>query len=332
MIKTFIKMKNTTYTIGIFLLLASMFIGCQNEDFTLGEIVTPSNVMLEFNVVGQDNENPYGDGSGLVNFTASADNAITYKYIFGDGTNDEVAPLGTIQHQFTKTGDATYIVTVIAYGTAGVSSSSSTQVTVNSAFEDPEAMKFLSGENVGDGKTWYWAYNVPLFVGLGPLEGDYGNGDFAWESWWNSIQPYDAEKSCMFDDEFVFTRTENGLTFEQTSGPAYIPGAYADVIGVAGETCHGEDVVTTMYGVKNISFFPSTSKAALEGSYNQKPYRGTSFNISLGGFMGWYVGSSTYDIIYITEDEMEVRVIQAGSPYSDGGYAWYQKFTSIKPD
>ena len=81
-----------------------------------------------------------------------------------------------------------------------------------------------------------------------------------------------------------------------------------------------------MFGEKNVSFFPSSSKAALEGSYNEVPYRQTSFEISDGGFMGWYVGASTYDIISISDDELFVRIIQAGN-----GFAWYHRFTSTKP-
>lgn len=321
-------------TFKYFLLgLASLFslTSCEDDNFEVGDIITPTNVKLDFNIVGQDNDNLFGDGSGKVNFKASADNAITYKFIFGDGS-EEVAPSGAIQHRFSQTGDVTYVITVLAYGTAGISSSTSVQVTVNSAFEDPEVIKFLSGENVGDSKTWYWAYDEAKHVGMGPFEDNYGGGEFAYEGWWSSIQPYDPEKSCMYEDEFVFTKTENGLTFELTKGPAFIPGYYADRIGVEGETCHGEDVVPSMYGVKDVSIFPSSSKAALEGSYDQKPYRGTSFKISLDGFMGWYVGTSEYDIISISETEMRVRVITAGSPYSDGGAAWYHKFTSIKPE
>ena len=42
--------------------------------------------------------------------------------------------------------------------------------------------------------------------------------------------------------------------------------------------------------------------------------------------LGWFVGSSTYDIISISEDELFVRIIQAGD-----GFAWYQRFTSTNP-
>jgi beta-glucanase (GH16 family) len=42
--------------------------------------------------------------------------------------------------------------------------------------------------------------------------------------------------------------------------------------------------------------------------------------------MGWLVGSSTYDIISISNDELFVRIIEAGD-----GFAWYHRFTSTKP-
>ena len=69
--------------------------------------------------------------------------------------------------------------------------------------------------------------------------------------------------------------------------------------------------------------------SALEGSYGEDaagdpiPYRGTSFDISDGGFMGWYVGDVVYDIISITANTMHVRCIQEG-----GGFAWYARYKS----
>ena len=56
-------------------------------------------------------------------------------------------------------------------------------------------------------------------------------------------------------------------------GPAFVPASQALELGVDGDTCHGEDVATDMFGEKNVTFFPSSSKAALEGSYNNEPYR-----------------------------------------------------------
>lgn len=321
-------MKNFKFIYSISLIaLLGLLVGCQDDDSSLGEIITPSNVTLDYSIVGEDANNPYGDGSGFVTFTATADNEINYKFDFGDGS-DDIAPSGEITHRFTQVGVNTYTVVVNAIGTGGVMSSTSVDVEVYSSFTDPEAEALLSGPNEGDSKTWYWAADLPLHVGMGPVTDDYGGGDFAWPNWWNSIQPWDAEKYCMYSDEFVFTRTANGLTFEQTTGPAFVPGSYADIIGVGGDMCHDETVATEMYGVKNVSFFPSSSMAALEGSYYGTPYRQTSFEID-NGFMGWYVGSgsNTYDIISISEDYLQVRVIQEGN-----GAAWYLLFTSTMPE
>ncbi|ULC58443.1 family 16 glycosylhydrolase [Flaviramulus sp. BrNp1-15] len=318
-------MKNIKYYIGILITLAVASTSCQDDDVSVGDIIAPTGVTITAEILGVDAANPNGDGSGLVNFTATANNEITYQFNFGDGKTG-VAPSGEITHRFTNTGINKYTVVVNAVGTGGQTSSASVEVEVYSSFTDTEAENLLAGELVGDSKTWYWAADLPVHVGLGPVEDDYGNGEFAYEAWWNGIQPFDEEKYCMYSGEFVFTRTDNGLTFEQTVGPAFVPGAYADAIGVDGDVCHDETVATTMFGVKNVSFLPSTSKAALEGSYNDEPYRGTSFEISDGGFMGWYVGASTYDIISVTEDMLQVRIIQTGN-----GFAWYQIFTSSKP-
>ena len=318
-------MKNIKYYIGILITLAVVSTSCQDDDASVGDIIAPTGVTITAEILGVDAANPNGDGSGLVNFTATANNEITYQFNFGDGKTG-VAPSGEITHRFTNTGINKYTVVVNAVGTGGQTSSAAVELEVYSSFTDPEAENLLAGELVGDSKTWYWAADLPVHVGLGPVEDDYGNGEFAYEAWWNGIQPFDEEKYCMYSGEFVFTRTDNGLTFEQTVGPAFVPGTYADAIGVAGDVCHDETVATTMFGIKNVSFLPSTSKAALEGSYNDEPYRGTSFEISDGGFMGWYVGASTYDIISVTEDMLQVRIIQAGN-----GFAWYQIFTSSKP-
>ncbi|MGB0878980.1 MAG: family 16 glycosylhydrolase [Polaribacter sp.] len=304
--------------------IALTFFGCQENDYEFGDIITPSNVVITAEIIGVDASNPNGDGSGMVNFTARADNAISYVYYF-DGSAT-ASPSGNITKRFSRVGVNTYTVIVKANGKGGVSSTTSIDVEVFSSFTDVEAENFLSGANVGDSKKWYWQADVNTHVGLGPVTDDYGNGEFAYEAWWNTIGPFDSEKSCMYDNEFVFTRTANGITFEQTVGPAFVPGAYASEIGVAGDQCHDQTVATTMFGVKNVSFAPSSSKAAVEGSYNNEPYRGTTFEISDGGFMGWFVGASTYDIISITNDELIVRIIQVGD-----GFAWYHRFTSTKP-
>lgn len=310
--------KISQYTFIIIAVVSLTIYGCKDEDYELGDLVPPSDVSLTYEIVGADSENPYGDGSGKVSFTVTANNALTYNFDFGDGTDIETVPSGTITKQFAITGVNTYNVTAYAVGTGGITSSKADQVEVLSTFEDPDALEFLTG---GSSKTWYWAYDQAGFAGLGPTAEDYGNLEYTWAAWWQ-ISANDPDKACMYDAEFVFTKTgEFSLTYEQTVGQAWIPGTYAGKIGVDGDQCYGEDVAPALYGVKNVSFAPSTSLASIDGGY-----RGTTMNFSDGGFMCWWVGASSYDIIEITENTLTVRIKE------DDTYAWYHTFTSVKPE
>lgn len=319
-------MKNFKYIYIVLFSVLIAFYGCQENKYEVGELIAPSNVTFTAEIVGADANNPNGDGSGFIIFTATANDVINYQFDFGDGKKD-VDPTGVISHRYTEVGVNTYTVIVNATGTGGLSSSITTEVTIYSSFSDVEAENFLSGATVGDSKNWYWQADVSGFVSLGPVTDDYGNGEFAYGAWWPGPDAWADDRRCFFEsNEFVFTRTADGITFEQTVGPAYVPGTYAGTLGVGGDQCHDDTVATSMFGVKNVSFVPSESKAALEGSFNDQAYRGSSFELSDGGFMGWFVGASTYDIIKVTDDELIVRIIEDG-----GGFAWYHRFTSTKP-
>ena len=308
------------------------FFSCQENKYEIGNVIIPSNITVSMEVVGQDGANPNGDGTGFVIFTAKADNVTNYQFDFGDGKKN-VDPTGVIRHRYTEVGVNTYTVIINATGTGGLGSSITTEVTIFSSFSDVEAENILTGsaneQDFGSSKKWYWQANRSGHVSLGPVSDDYGNGEFAYGAWWPGPDAWDDEKGCMYDNEFIFTRTADGLTFEQTTGPAFVPGTYAGFLGIGKDQCHDDTVATDMFGVKNVSIVPSESKAALEGSYDTKDYRGTTFEISDGGFMGWFVGSGTYDIVYITNDELMVRVIE--DPASGAGAAWYHRFTSTKP-
>ncbi|MDB5013519.1 MAG: bglA 1 [Daejeonella sp.] len=69
------------------------------------------------------------DGSGSVNFTASADNAISYEYEFGNGDHKTVAT-GTTSYQYTLAGTNTYDVVVTARSSSGLSVKKTIQVIV----------------------------------------------------------------------------------------------------------------------------------------------------------------------------------------------------------
>ncbi len=304
--------------------IATFLISC-SKDKNFGDLIAPSALEASFEVQGANDANPHGDGTGFVNFTVTAKNATTFRIDFGDGRH-EMSPSGKFRHQYTKVGTNTYTAVISAVGIGGLMTSVQKEISVLSTFSDVEAENLLAGANVGDSKTWYWASDMEGFAGLGPQEANNGNGEFAYAAWWNA-SANDASRTCMYANSFIFKRTDSGITFEQTANEVFIPGAYGtDVLGLEKDRCYGTDVVKSIKGVKNVSFFPSSSKAAKEGKYNNKPYRGTAFEISDNGMMGWWVGASTYDIISVTNTTLIVRIMQPNSQY-----AWYHIFTSSKP-
>ena len=98
-------------TIVIFITSCEIDSFAESDEHSFGEIIAPSNVQITANVVGQDADNPNGDGSGEVEFTVTADNAISYKFVNG---MEQLQADGTTTMNFTSLGVNKY--TVVAIG------------------------------------------------------------------------------------------------------------------------------------------------------------------------------------------------------------------------
>ena len=95
-------MKNLKYLSILFLILFSLS-GCEEDDYELGPINSPSNLQVSVDIVGADDLNPYGDGSGVVNFAATANNASSYEFII-NGESAGVTSSGILQRIFSTVG------------------------------------------------------------------------------------------------------------------------------------------------------------------------------------------------------------------------------------
>ncbi|GGZ78114.1 family 16 glycosylhydrolase [Algibacter mikhailovii] len=319
------NIKYKYYGLGLFLALAMIFTGCQDDDQTFGAVKIPTNVTLTAEIICEDCTDADGDGSGLVNIVATASGALAYKFDFGDGFT-ETNQTGKVTHRFTSVGVNTYTVVVNAVGTGGVQSSTTMNVTVRSDFEDIEAKDFLSGGS-GNSKTWYWAADKPSNIALGSNVKDSPNpGDHTFPTFFNS-DPFHPDKLCMYDAELVFTQDADGnLTFQQVVGQAYVPGTVAGALGVDGDTCHGSDVAPALGIESSVALIPSSSIATEDA---QDPsYRGTSIFLSDGGFMSWYCINSLFEIITITNSTLYVRVVDGVDP----GLVWYCTFQTQNPN
>lgn len=302
--------------IAFSLLLLVFVISCQEDDHEFGDIIAPSNLSITAEIVGQDNANPDGDGSGQVIFTATADDAITYRFNFGDGSGDVSSPSGKTTHRFTNNGLNTYTVTLIATGLGGISSSKSMEVSVYSDFNPIDIKNLITG-GASNSKTWYWNAAVPGHLGVGPIEET--------DPIWYSAPPYDKlEVGCLYEDQLIFTQDENeNVTMELLNlGNTYFHRLEVeDELGLPNppeDTCYEYNTE----GINPISFAPSES--GIDSSISTQ----TSFVVQ-GGFMSYFLGNNDYEILSISETEMHVRILQT----EPSGFvlAWYQKFSTEDP-
>ncbi len=111
------------YMSGIFAFLFISICGCGKSGNSPAPQVPPSNLVVTA-VVSTDN-------SGNVSFTATADNAVTYDFDFGDGTIKAV-PTGKIDYKYSvNTGTNSFYVTVTAKSAGGLVITKSVPVVVN---------------------------------------------------------------------------------------------------------------------------------------------------------------------------------------------------------
>ena len=301
-----------------------LFVSCQEDKATFGDLNAPTNLTITAELVGKTAELPNGDGSGFVNFTAKAANAISYKIIFGDGETKN-APSGEYLKRYTKTGTHIYTVTVLASGKGGVTTTANIDIEVFSDFNDDEAVTFLTG---GASKKWYWSASEPGHLGVGkninPLDPNSPNHipsyyeAAAWE------KASSGDSSCLYENELTFSLDNGTLKYTlNNNGSTFFNTAFQSVAGGSAgfDFCYSYDTS----GTKTVNLSPSESVVAANGVPGQT--RGTMMNFSDGGFMGYYIGQSSYEILSITANRLYVRAVMGGNP----ALAWYHVFTTTKP-
>ncbi|RKS95715.1 glycosyl hydrolase family 16 [Flavobacterium limicola] len=306
--------------IALFTLL--LMVNCSKDDYSFGELAAPSNLQVEYEIIGKTVATPDGDGTGKVKFTIKADNAVSYKFVFSDGTSEN-APGGVYEKRFTKTGVNSYTVVVVASGKAGLTSNTTVDVKVLSTFSDDEAVTLLSG---GTSKKWYFSASEVGHLGVGPNN---SNADQNYYGFYYQAVAFEkagaASTSCLYDNVLTFSEVGGQLKFNlDNGGTTFFNKAFLSVAGGSGSDDSCLNYATT--GIKSVSLSPSESFVTKNPNAATQT-RGTLMTISDGGFMGYYIGQSTYEILALTENRMVVRAVQG----NDSGLVWYHTFTTTKP-
>ncbi|WP_072765456.1 family 16 glycosylhydrolase [Arenibacter nanhaiticus] len=279
-------MKHIIYS-SIFLLLSLGCYSCQEEDISVGEIIAPSNILITASIVGTDADNPYGDGSGTVHFSAEADNALSYQFVY----NDEVvaSPSGAKTYNFSNTGLHTYTVTVVAIGTGGLSSSASVEVEVLALYEPPADLVTMLTAN--SSREWRIKAEAAGHFGLGPV-----GGSIIAE--WFSAPAFDKAATGMYDDRFIFNT--DGTFTHKTQGTIFGKAAIIDVdLGPTTEDTPND--CCQEYENYPLEEYSTTWSLSAPGGVE-------TLSLSGIGFTGFYIGGShQYEIFRRSANEMVLR-------------------------
>ena len=279
-----------------FLVTLVLFSSCETENYEFGAIVAPTNLTITPVLVGKDANNPFGDGSGKVNITAKADNAVSYKFI-GNG-EEKIRTSGYLPFSFTKTGINKYTVTVVATGKGGVSSSKTIEIEVLALYEPPaELVKILNGNST---RTWRIKAEGNNHFGLGPVGGNVPT------EWYGA--PANAKSNTgMYDDRFTF---KSDLTFSHNvgaDGTVFGRKVLIEQLNGPGGTADGDDILQ----------YPFTSYNATYSFSEVNTYE--TITLTGKGFIGYYTGGNhQYRIFKRSANEMILSTVDGNN-----GFEWW---------
>lgn len=289
-------MKKLNNILSLFLISILSVTSCQDDDVPFGEIVVPSNIEVTVTYLDNGEESPApGLGSGEIKLSAKADHATAYQFVIQGQT--KLQKSGSTTHTFTTLGTNTYAVTVVAFGTAGASSSKTIEVEVQALYEPPADLLTMLTSN--SSRTWKIASEVNKHFGLGPI----GGAEFEYYG----AAPGDKANSGMYDDRYTFN--VDG-TFSHNVGPdGFVFGRdpLINELGGSGGTVNGADI-------EQYTFSSYTSQWALTA-----PNDVETLSLTGIGFIGYYVGGNhSYQIFSRSADEMILRTTDG-----NGEFDWW---------
>ncbi|MEQ9286349.1 MAG: glycoside hydrolase family 16 protein [Cyclobacteriaceae bacterium] len=293
-------------TLSIFYtLLMVTLIACGSDgDLVEDDIMDNANVLSDLqvtvNIEGKDANNPHGDGSGIVDISASAINATTYQFVH----NGQIfaVPAGSKTFTFETSGTHTYSITVIAIGEENTTIEET--VTFDVLFEYTPSADLITMLTGDSSKEWRIKFEKSGHLGS-------GHADEQTPNLW-SAKAYEKEDLGAYDDRFsfnvdgTFTHTTNG-NIHGKSGPMSL-----DLGGDQGLTPNSN---AEFENYPHNNYSESWTLSMVDGE--------ETLAFSNVGFHGYYVGGDhLYTIIFRSHSELSISTI------GSDGLKWFGILTT----
>lgn len=258
------------------------------ENFELGPVPTAEDASFTFTASSQ--------GENYLTFTNNSSKVFMRVWNFGNGSSSkESNPVA----YFPFAGDYTVTLTVFTNG-GSVTASKVVKIAKN----DPQIcnnanLKLLTGGcDAATGKTWVIDKDRAGHFGVGPVAET--------SPIWYAAQPNEKAGGGMYDDEFTFFLNASKFV-QKTNGDVFVnPGQGSKFAGAA----------PSPVGDLIAPFQPQPANYTLT-TENGKLF----ITISNGGFIGYYTGVNTYEVLSLNENEMFIKFKDAANP----DLAWFHR-------
>lgn len=211
----------------------------------------------------------------------------------------------------------TYTISMTLYTTGG-SATITKDVTVTgddmSLLDTPMYNALTGGAANVNGKTWVFDQFHSGHFGVGPDKDDAGNK--VTSPTWYSCPANGKLESSLYDQELSFVQVGVKLVWKN-KGKVYTNAAGKNVLGGAATEPGAGDF--------DVEYMPKESYTYALDETNK------TLTLNGDAFVGHFVGSSKYEILSLTEDELYLRAVST----VENGNAWYYRFIpkekNVKP-
>ncbi len=297
-----------TKLILTFSILFVLIYSCQEDDVTFGDVVAPTNLQVQVEVAS--------DQSGNVTIIPTAENAINFHVFFIESQDPIIVTEsgGQANFRYTQPGQFTQVITIVAFGTGGASSSATVTIDLDVNLSiDPLILEALVGASSGSSsKQWIWDSTNAGHFGVGDPAENFPN--------FFSAAPNQLN-GCLYDDSLTFSHDGQGnfIYNVATSGTTFINWAEVTRFFPDASPNQFEDEC------RNINDQIATD-ADTDFVIITDETTGVSTLRVTNSTLSYWSGAMEYEIVELTVGRLTVRGIQ--EPFDPPGapLAWYHTF------